>query len=482
MANRTRDEYQANKMVQQNKEVSHFYRELFITKKMPDKEYLQNGDIKPKYKNLWFMKKSTGENHRSAALEVIAQELLRFIIPSHPETRIVFSDDKENSYVTSRQVPFETLAKFTPEEIYSRCKTGEWKGMGGILMVEVWLDNRDFRIIHLGRNNNDEIIKAEGDRRFSALQDIVDNSVDYDLSLLGLNQLPLLPGLYAYNWLDVVRNGKITAKPDSPLDTGAAAAKELRRSESFHCEMNLALLRIVLLPDALLTKFVRSYLLASETLANEIIHELARRRDDLLEAAYKNQSFCQYMQSKAAQNDFDVLIKSIGSFTTVNQKHLLPEKDYMKIQDAMNTKFERVRSKASAEPNRISPKARKEMTAIMNEYVTSMAGFKSLNEKRLGWAVAKSKNAEHAKERVDAMSNLAMMVEKKSSELGFNECEDALADMMLAEAKIHQDSKYGEVFLEAGKYSHCIHAVKTILEADRSRQLQMNQTRAAPAA
>ena len=78
MANRTRSGYQSNKMVQQNKEVGHFYHDLFVTKKKPDKEFLQNGDIPQKYKNLWYMKKSA-EDHRTVALEKIARELFHLI-------------------------------------------------------------------------------------------------------------------------------------------------------------------------------------------------------------------------------------------------------------------------------------------------------------------------------------------------------------------------------------------------------------------
>lgn len=472
---KTRSGYHHQKKQQQNKEVGHFYHEMFIVKNKSEKEFLQNGDIPNKYKNLWYMKKS-GVDHRTVALDEMARELFRLILPSHPESRIVSSNDNESYYVTSRQVlGFDTLGKVSSAEIYARCKTGEWKGLGGIMIVAVWVDEKNFRKDHLGIDHNNDIVKYDGEHCFGELQDFDDATVAYDLSSIDINQLPFLEGIYAHIWMDIIRNGKIAYLPDDTV-------RELRQSKYFRSDINRALMRIALLPDSLLTKFVQAYFPTSETLLNEIIHVLARRRDDLLEAAYKNQSFCKYMQTEHAKSELDSFISQIGSFTTVSKKRLLSDKDYMKLQDEMITKFERVREKTGAEPDNITEETRKKMLAIINEYIHSMAVFKSPDHKRLGWMVA-SKCAEHATERVAAMVKLSKLIAEKNPKLGFNECEDHLADMLLAEARIHQDSRFGEIFLEAGKYSHCIHAVKTLLDADRNRQLQMNsQARSAPAA
>ncbi len=436
-----------------------------VVKKKPP-EFLQNGDIPKKYHHLWYMKKVGSLS--DAAMEVIAQELFRLILPTHPKTRVVYNDDASNFYVISMQVPdFKGMHLFHRRDLNAAIKGGALHGFGGVIVGALWLDEMDLKAANVGADENDNIVKIDGGQCFTNLRNFTKRVHRYDLSRFDLNQLPFLPGLHAYNWFDDIAGAEFVENP-------VLLDEEMKQNQYFRREVNAALMKIVLLPDVLLERFIHSYLPGSGNLSHELMNEIISRRNDLREAACKNASFHQYIASEDAQSDLDEYLAYLRTFTTKN-KHQLIHPDSTIIADMMRG-FVNLRKTVADIPLTVTLGARKKITMLVNEYINSMAVYAGNDEKRLNWSVAKTQNHEHAKQRVNAMINLMAIAANEDDVNGYDSIHEQLAKMIRFDAVIKAESKHCEKFFEAGKFSRCINAVKTILEDDLDKQQEYQRS------
>ncbi|HTM63371.1 MAG TPA: hypothetical protein VL360_02575 [Gammaproteobacteria bacterium] len=438
----------------------------YLVKKKPPEDVLQHGDIQKKYQNLWYLKKH-GNDFKTAALEVIAQELFRLLLSTHPKARLVDTGD-DQSYVTSRQVDgFKDIHLFDFVSLKDSIAAGEYKGLGEILVISIWLDEIDLKPDTLGLDGQGNFIKIDGERCFAALQKLKGTRDEYDLSQISFSQLPYLSGKFAYNWLDLIIYGRINDKE------AAIVNDELLNNSSFRREVNRALMKIIVLPDDLLLKFVYSYFPGVNRLANEIIQELSLRRDDVLKSAIKSESFCKYLQSDDAKNDLSEHMEYIKSFTTIKKTPVIAA--HSTILKDINDRFDNVCKRAKEMPVKVSEKIRKKMAAEINEYIQSMELYKTNEDKTLNWSLSKSQNARHAYWRVIAMEQLMDLITQKGG-LGFDECLRELAKIELTDQRMQQGETYGGKFFEAGKFARTINAVQTMMEADRKYQLDVAHT------
>ncbi len=209
------------------------------------------GQKSVKEKRCWY-KKETPDPH-IARTELLAQEFFRLIIPHQPETRLALNAATGNYSLLSEAVPgFHRL----PSGKKLNFSNGNYKGLGQALLCAVFLQETDLKNGNIGVDNQNRIIKIDGDWCFSEARS----------HALGLpaHRHPITPEVIAalpyrldsntYNWLDLIKMG--LAKPDSAIINPS----DLSGSPQFRAEINEAMHKICLLPNSVIDKFVDTYL------------------------------------------------------------------------------------------------------------------------------------------------------------------------------------------------------------------------------
>ncbi len=252
---------------------------------------------------LWFRK--TMECERIARLEVLAQEFFRLLMPNQPETRLGEDESTGLSYVLSQAVPrFHSL----PRNQKQKFTNGAYRGLGLILIIAIFLQEIDLRNTNLGLNDNNEVIKIDGDWCFAALRDPsawADQPRDISPELI--DSLPYPMGIHTYHWIGLVKNS--LAQVDSEYVNPA----ELSHTPHFRAEINQAILQILLTPEDYLTAFVETFI---EEEAYLHLDFMLARTLQLKESALHNESFREYLASEQALIDAEAHLQRIKCFET----------------------------------------------------------------------------------------------------------------------------------------------------------------------
>ncbi|MDQ8040036.1 MAG: hypothetical protein REH83_06470, partial [Rickettsiella sp.] len=97
--------------------------------------------------------------------------------------------------------------------------------------------------------------------------------------------------------------------------------------EPFIKERNQAILASSLLSETILYKFTRSYVSEKDdkgkALTDKLAQTLIKRQKQILQEAYKIESFCSYVKSVAAQDDLLATINYLAEFKTTSKSFLL---------------------------------------------------------------------------------------------------------------------------------------------------------------
>src|SRR5690606_25928625 len=118
-----------------------------------------------KYKYIWYFKQA--EDDEKAYLEVIAQELFRLVISEQPKTRWVKTDKGKLKYVVSKEVPnYRKFTDIDPYGLLNVIKSGYYRGLASIAVMAMFVDEIDLGNHNLGRNEDRQVIKIDGDRCF----------------------------------------------------------------------------------------------------------------------------------------------------------------------------------------------------------------------------------------------------------------------------------------------------------------------------
>lgn len=266
-------------------------------------------------KHLWFLK-VTDED---ALYEVLAQEFFRLIIPNHPKTRFFKLED--GSYlVASKAVPgFETIQHIAqtrgPNFIYENIKSGKFKGLGMLLIVALFISENDLKAGNLGIANQ-HFVKIDGDECFVRYRKKEDEKKDFVISEKDISILPRIMNFLANNWLDSRMTGM--QNPGKPQ----VFNEELRTPE-FLKEVNEGILSILVLPDALLEQFVRSYVeKLGEKCVKIFLSYFIEMKQNLREEALKNKEFVEYLSSNQPQRFITDYIDQLKKFKTSGKNYL----------------------------------------------------------------------------------------------------------------------------------------------------------------
>ncbi|HAT6976692.1 TPA: NAD-dependent ubiquitin ligase [Legionella pneumophila] len=257
----------------------------------------------PGNEKTWIAKEMN--NNAFARNDLLAQEFFRLIIPHQPETRIARNEAQGTSYIYSEEIQgYRMLPEDGNRTVY---ENGTFTGLGQAILVSVFTQELDLKNGNIGLDENNRIIKIDGDQCFGSIMWFPDEQ--YHLTPEVIEALPFPNDFYAYNWLDMASGGR------KRIYMGAIrsnfAAESIKNNELFRAEVNQAMLKICLLPDKFIENFVDTYI---PTGGQRYIDLIKNRRDILRISAVKNQSFRNYLSGAAAQDDASNFLEHMRNF------------------------------------------------------------------------------------------------------------------------------------------------------------------------
>lgn len=250
---------------------------------------------------IWFCKEVS--DPMRARYEILSQEFYRLLNPEQPQYYLAKDYATNQYYVLSEEVSGFSPIPFNKK---IRLTKGVYTGLGQILVLAIFLHEIDLNLGNLGVNKENTIIKIDGDWSFASLirPDLfADKSSEITLALL--QNLPKVPGYFAYNWLDIFHLG--VGQEGSDL-----FAEELGSASSFRFEIHQALLFIILLPPAYLRKLVDFYIPENTT---AILDFLVARQGQLHRSAMQDPLFVDFLSTMQASIIGRTYLHQLSQFT-----------------------------------------------------------------------------------------------------------------------------------------------------------------------
>ncbi|KTD55568.1 SidE protein, substrate of the Dot/Icm system [Legionella santicrucis] len=303
----------------------------------------------PGHSSNWIVK--IADDPIIARHEVLAQELFRLFIPHQPQTRI--AKDEKDYFVCSEKVE---SYKSLPYGEGKRFEDGTYTGLGQAILVAVFLQEVDLKNGNIGLDKDNRVIKIDGDQ---CLASVLEGRLHFALTPEVIATLPRKGDFAANNWLD-----------DKSTSTSFSTSKILNhttisKNELFRGEINQAMLKICLLPDEYIERFVALYIPEENGISrNSYIDLIKNRRDTLKLSAVQNDSFRHYLYKPEAQDDARNFLEHMRSFQ-VGGESVIPM-DYALEVNSTLTELQ----KASALP----------MLALLNEQLEKVKNLEEQPE------------------------------------------------------------------------------------------------------
>lgn len=238
--------------------------------------------------NVYFSKEM--KEPRVARLEILAQEFFRLIIPSQPETRIASNPHLNTYYILSEEV---SGYKNLPLNSHNQFINGLYPNLGRVMLLSVFLQEIDLKNGNICLNADNHVVKIDGDWCFAAIRDSSFAHYKKDISPDLLKTLPFTVGYAAFNWLDIWKEG-------IAYSSSKVVNEHLANAPHFRNEINEAILKILLLPNQYLERFVDAYIPVGVE-ADVFINYLKERYQELKKVSLHNESFRAYLSSDAAK-------------------------------------------------------------------------------------------------------------------------------------------------------------------------------------
>ncbi len=285
---------------------------------------------RPKYQYQWYLKLVT--DLKVANTEVVAQELFRLFIPNHAKTRLAV-DGKGGIVIASKEVPgFQSLGKMDPVELRDNLLKGDYKGLGEVMIMALWLNESDLKLGNMGVDKDGKVVKIDGDWCLAQLRR---SDRKMTITEQTLQDLPLNSDINPYNWLDKIREGRLQTSP-------VIANTFLWLTPNFCQGVNETILKVLLMPENSLREFV-NYYVDDAAHADKIINLILERQLQLRHAAIQNESFREYMKTDEADKLARSFVAQLDGFTLTG-KHRLDNSGRM---DTIIRKYESIRTDIS---------------------------------------------------------------------------------------------------------------------------------------
>jgi hypothetical protein len=292
----------------------------------------------------WYYKRS-----KYAIPEVIAQELLRLLIPAcdYPKTRII-ENKKGQLGIISKEIPNHSnyvVSKDTfSEEI-----------LGELQIIIIFLNELDFRFKNLIKDLLRNIVKVDGDWCFGKMRKTKDEEFvgKHDITAEDIQTLPYPKNYFPYHWLDFIQAGKYTQEPK-------LCYANLTNNPRFRHGVNRGIIKCLAFNDIFFKLFVMSYVEEQHAnIAATFIQELLARQQQLAAAALQNQDFIHYLSSDQSAKDFVKHLEYVTSFITQDKHYLLEDAPPQANLNDLAKNYEALRKSASNHPfwHKIKPES-----------------------------------------------------------------------------------------------------------------------------
>lgn len=263
----------------------------------------------------------------AARIELLSQEFFRLIIPHQPRTKIARNFVTGTYFILSEEIDgYRNLPIGTPQNFAN----GTFTGLGQVLVCSMFLQEIDLKNGNIGLNNRNQVLKIDGDWCFA--EDRWGGI--YNLTPESIASLPYPAGFYTFNWLDLTINGVKQHSHNIINQT-------LTHSAQFRNEVNQAILKICLIPDSFIDRFVDTYIPAG---AQRYIDLIKTRRNALKKSALSNPSFLAYLHTRTANEDAKNILDQMLTFKD-NNRPVIPadlsktvEKDFGELLKPFSTR------------------------------------------------------------------------------------------------------------------------------------------------
>lgn len=436
----------------------------------------------PGDKRVFYKKEMTSPS--VAYSEVLAQEFFRLIIPSQPETRIARS--KANTYF----ILSDAIDGYKPLPIGSSLFTlGAYKGLGlgQIMMAAVFLQEIDLKNGNICLNEDKQVLKIDGDWCFGGMRDPRFNDYNKDITPELISSLPFPATYDAYNWLDI--SIRRFAKAESKI-----VGQDLSLSPYFRNEINEAMLKLLVLPDDYLRKFVDAFIPASPR-ADIFINYFKDRREELKRAALQDNSFKEYLKSPLAKEYLSLHLLQMKSFVANGNYPIIDVSEYESIDETIFSIFDGLCEDSALNSNPLSAFECLEQLEIdfsSRPIKKLMLAYRDLLLKKIDNYVelfSKSANNDHSDRKIRLMRLAAEkknLIHERSTQLEkrFNALEQFGMDYQIKcftqkqkamSVKSLSNANYAEAAKEAHLFCNCLYQARNkFLSLDRSFEQARN--------
>jgi hypothetical protein len=293
-------------------------------------------------KKLWVAKLSPSD--LIAYCEVVVQEFYRFLAPElfQPKARLARNKKSGGSklgtateYMEQFEPLWESEKPLSPKDTKKIQAPAEF---GLSTFLSYFFNETDLKPDHLGKKgtriDSDYALSALTHHAFTAKSAITDENIQ---------TLPYPANYNANQWLDQTIDGERRKTDASLLFFGLSANSQFRGS------VNKGMLRLLTLPNALITNFVSVYV-PDVAICKSITDFILQRKNELLIAIQQNGNFKNYIATEQAKNELSEYIRYACDFQTTNKHNLIPEDQRDVIYNTMKTQHQILRQSPKSGP------------------------------------------------------------------------------------------------------------------------------------
>ena len=254
-------------------------------------------------------------------IEVLTQEWFRLIIPGQPKTRMSVEDGCD-IYISSELITHKKITKSIQAEINS----GEYFGLGLILVCAIVLGEIDLNPQNLLIGPHGQLIKIDGDAGFGTL--ILDYENRLPITSSDLDRLLHVMNYHPANWLDNFikmqdEDGEDYYEPNRAPPAYRMLPQDFDLDEKLLRERNFGLLRQLILPDEWVKVFVSHYV-ADLNEQEKLYNVLIQRRESARAAILQRANFREFLLNdktwKLVEEDTAYYLDYLSSFKTVHSQ------------------------------------------------------------------------------------------------------------------------------------------------------------------
>jgi hypothetical protein len=287
-----------------------------------------NDDTSNRNTKLWVAKSSPSD--LVAYCEVVVQEFYRLLAPElyQPKARLAHhkkSGSNKLGTATEYIEQFEPLWESeTPLSPKTAKKIQAPAELGLSTFLSYFFNETDLKPDHISKKGT----RIDSDYALSPL--IHHAFTKSAISDENIQTLPYPANYNANQWLDQIIGGERRKTDSNLLFFGLSADVSFRNS------VNKGILRLLTLPEKLITDFIAVYV-PDLSIRKLITHFILNRKNELFIAIQSNASFKNYIATVQAKNELSDYIRSACNFKTTQKCELISYDQRDEIYDTMKT-------------------------------------------------------------------------------------------------------------------------------------------------